>query len=64
MELMISITCVVSRFWARASGCSSAYLKASLVNVADKAAPMKKSPSIKYWRKGGRFSALATLWKG
>ena len=33
---------------------ASLYLKASLVNVVANEAPMKKSPSIKYFLSGGR----------
>lgn len=29
------------------------YLRASFVRVVDRAAPTKKSPSIRYWRRGG-----------
>lgn len=37
------------------------YLKASFVSVDARAAPMKKSPSIKYCRRGGRFSFVDFL---
>lgn len=39
------------------------YLSASLAKVDDKAAPMKKSPSIKYPRKGGLFSSKIYRYK-
>lgn len=57
---MISMTSVSNLFLCEA-GETLPYRRANFVRVDARAAPMKKSPSIKYWRNGGLFSLLDFL---
>lgn len=56
MEHFVVFEIFVTRLFSK-----SMYRKTSFVSVAANDAPIKKSPSIKYWRSGGRFSFLFTL---
>lgn len=56
----MSITCASNLFFCTAEA-RSPYLRASFVKVDASEAPIKKSPSIKYWRNGGLLSLFGLL---
>lgn len=61
-DAIISIASEQKRFCFLLSDVNDVYRRASLARVVPRAAPIKKSPSIMYWRKGGRASPfLETL---
>lgn len=58
---MINIASVANRFCLTGSVIKVLYRRESFTNVVPNAAPMKKSPSIKYWRIGGLASAFLEI---
>lgn len=63
-DVIISIASEQKWFCFLLSDVSDMYRRASLARVVPRAAPIKKSPSIMYWRNGGRASPFFETLRG